>query len=294
MTFTRDVQSEEAPYPVEIDWVAVSDIHIPLGEIELNGVRFAAIPRIKAAVNLSGSQRGIHASRSVEAVKWAALRVDGSTFHKLASLIAGKLLENHTYSTEAYASVNARFFNSEKTPVSMHVSVESFNVILKSYAKRFDGAVSIRNFIGVKTTGITACPCAKEVIREIYAKANGGDVKTPGVTHMQRSYASILVETDGSIVFQDLLEVLRRSFSSRTMELLKRPDEAFLVLEAVESPRFVEDVVRYAAEEVVRRFPQIPDENHVIIRVKSLESIHQHNLESSLRTTFGKLRKGLN
>lgn len=111
---------------------------------------------------------------------------------------------------------------------------------------------------------------------------------------MQRCYASVLVETDGSIAFEDLLEVLRKSFSSRTLELLKRHDEAALVLEAVESPRFVEDVVRHVAEKVVRRFPQIPDENHVIIRVKSLESIHQHNLESTLRTTFGKLRKNLN
>ncbi|MEM1946312.1 MAG: GTP cyclohydrolase, FolE2/MptA family [Candidatus Caldarchaeum sp.] len=293
MTLTRDVQSEEAPFSVGIDWVAVSDVYIPLGEIELNGVRFAAIPRIKAAVNLSGSQRGIHASRSVEAVKWAALRVDGSTFHKLASLIAGKLLENHSYSTRAYSVVNAKFFNAEKTPVSMNDSLESFDIILKSYAKRFNGAVILRNFIGVKTTGITACPCAQQVIQEIYAKANGGG-STPGVTHMQRCYASVLVETDGSIAFEDLLEVLRKSFSSRTLELLKRHDEAALVLEAVESPRFVEDVVRHVAEKVVRRFPQIPDENHVIIRVKSLESIHQHNLESTLRTTFGKLRKNLN
>ncbi|MDW7977507.1 MAG: GTP cyclohydrolase, FolE2/MptA family, partial [Candidatus Caldarchaeum sp.] len=82
-------------------------------------------------------------------------------------------------------------------------------------------------------------------------------------------------------------------FSSRTMELLKRPDEAALVIEAVESPRFVEDVVRYAAEAVVRKFPYVPDVNVVAIRVKSLESIHQHNLESSLITTLGNLRRQL-
>ncbi|MEM2871020.1 MAG: GTP cyclohydrolase MptA [Candidatus Caldarchaeum sp.] len=294
MMISRDVQSEEAPKPVEIDWVSVSDVCIPMGELELNGVKFAAVPRIKASVNLPRSQRGIHASRTYEAVRWGVSKVNGSSFQSLASIIALKLLEQHTYSTSAYVKVWAKFFSSEKTPVSMMDSLEHFEVVLKTYAKRTGSATSVRNLMGVSATGITACPCAKEVIREIYSKMNGGlSDGMPIATHMQRSYASILVENDDGVSFQDLLEVLRRSFSSRTMELLKRPDEAALVVQAVESPRFVEDVVRYAAEAVVEKFPQVADDKTVSIKVKSLESIHQHNLESSLVTTFGKLRRQL-
>ncbi|MCS6770277.1 MAG: GTP cyclohydrolase, FolE2/MptA family [Candidatus Caldarchaeum sp.] len=294
MIISRDVQSEEAPKPVEIDWVSVSDISVPLGEITFNGVKFAAVPRIKAAVNLPRNLRGIHASRTYEAVKWGVSQVDGSTFHHLTSIIARRLLEQHAYSTEAYVSVRAKFFSADKTPVSMVDSLEHFEVALKSYAKRLDTSLQLRNFVGVRAAGITACPCAKEVVREIYSKVNGGvSDGTPIATHMQRSYASILLESDGITSFLDLLDVLKQSFSSRTMELLKRPDEAALVIEAVESPRFVEDVVRYAAEAVVRKFPYVPDVNVVAIRVKSLESIHQHNLESSLITTLGNLRRQL-
>ncbi len=292
MILSRDVQSEKAPVPIDIDWVTISNICIPFGEITLNGLKFAAIPQIKASVNLPSNQRGIHASRSYEAVKLAVAQLERSSFYRLAPLIAENLLEKHLYSTKALVTVRAKFFNAEKTPISMVDSLENFEAVLLTYARRLNNLVNLRNFVGVKAAGITACPCAKEAIREIYESVNGGlGDKTPIATHMQRSYASILVENDGMITFQDLLEVLKQSFSSNTLELLKRPDEAALVLKAVESPRFVEDVVRYIAEALVKRFPNIPDENRIRIKVKSLESIHQHNIESSLYTTFGRIRK---
>jgi GTP cyclohydrolase FolE2 len=108
---------------------------------------------------------------------------------------------------------------------------------------------------------------------------------------MQRSHGRLIVESDGSITFTQLLDILHNSFSSRTLELLKRPDEAALVLSAVEKPRFVEDVVRHAAKNVVEKFQHLPDSHRVYIKVRALESIHSHNLESTLKSNLGILRQ---
>lgn len=291
MILSRDVQSEAAPTPIEIDWVTVSNVYFPIDEDKLEGYRLASTPYIEAAVNLPHSQRGIHASRTYEAVKTAVDNLEYFNIYGITPLIAKTLLEKHVYSTRAKAALRASLFDRTKTPVSNMESVEYFDAVLKSYAFRANGSVIVRNFVGVRAVGITACPCAKEVIREVYAKVDGGYSNGTLIpTHMQRAYADLVVETDGTVRLRDLLEILRDSFSSRTVELLKRLDEAALVVSAVEKPRFVEDVVRTAANTTVKRFPTIPDSHRLAIKVKSLESIHRHDLQSRLRTTFGKVR----
>lgn len=294
LILSRDVQSEAAPTPIEIDWVTVTHVYFPIDEKKLGGYRLASTPLIEAAVNLPNKQRGIHASRTYEAVKIALDSLEYPDIYSIAPQIAKTLLEKHIYSTKAKAAIRASLFDVAKTPVSNMDSIEHFDTVLKSYAYRVNGSIITRNFIGVRASGITACPCAKEVIREVYAKADGGSENGSLIpTHMQRAYADLVVETDGRIQLSDLLEILRESFSSRTVELLKRLDEAALVVSAVEKPRFVEDVVRSAANLMVKRFPTVPDSHRIAIKVKSLESIHRHNLQSRLRTTFGKIRRQL-
>ncbi|MCS6784738.1 MAG: GTP cyclohydrolase I FolE2 [Candidatus Caldarchaeum sp.] len=291
MILSRDVQSEAAPTPIEIDWVTVSNVYFPIEDDKLESYRLASTPYIEASVNLPHSQRGIHASRTYEAVKTAVTNLEYQNIYQITPLIAKTLLEKHIYSTKAKAALRTSLFDVAKTPVSNMESVEHFDAVFKSYAYRTNGSVLVRNFVGVRAVGITACPCAKEVIREVYAHAGGNGNGSLIPTHMQRAYADIVVETDGTIRLADLLEILRESFSSRTVELLKRLDEAALVVSAVEKPRFVEDVVRTAANTAVRRFPNVPDSYRLAIKVKSLESIHRHDMQSKLRTSFGKIRR---
>lgn len=289
MTLSRDVQSEPATTPIEIDWVAVSDVLFPLDEEALEGFRLASTPVVEAAVNLPHTQRGIHASRTYEAVKQAISGLQNKNVYGITSQIVKTLLEKHVYSTRARAVLRLSLFEVEKSPVTKSESLEHFEAVFKSYAHRVNGGYTLRNFVGVRGAGITACPCAKEVIREVYLNGDGRGGPIP--THMQRAYAEVVVETDGKITLNQLLNILKESFSSRTVELLKRLDEAEVVVSAIQRPRFVEDVARTAAHLVAKQFPTLPDNHHVYIRVKSLESIHRHNMESHLRTTLGEIRR---
>jgi len=102
-------------------------------------------------------------------------------------------------------------------------------------------------------TGITACPCSKQLV---------------GVGHMQRSVLRVKIESNKIKEFSEVAEQMGECFSTVPEEHLKRKDEGEKIVEAQENPKFAEDVVR----ECLKRFPQA-----VSIKVKSLESIHLHD-----------------
>ena len=73
----------------------------------------------------------------------------------------------------------------------------------------------------------------------------------PLATHNQRGRGRLLVGTEQSVRAEDLVEIVEASMSSENYDLLKRPDELFVVEKAHRHPRFVEDAVREMLENVV-------------------------------------------
>ena len=66
--------------------------------------------------------------------------------------------------------------------------------------------------------------------------------------------------------------------SSPVYELLKRPDELFVVEHAHLQPRFVEDSVRFALKETLDRYPDLDDSDFLFSRQVNLETIHRHDV----------------
>jgi len=129
---------------------------------------------------------------------------------------------------------------------------------------------------------MTACPCAMENIKKAY-----GEI----YTHNQRNVATLIIENDGSIDADDLIDIAEEAMSTPTFEILKRKDEMEVVKKAHENPKFVEDVVRDMLKKILERYPDLPDDIVVIARSESLESIHKHNAFAERKTTIGELRK---
>lgn len=105
----------------------------------------------------------------------------------------------------------------------------------------------------ISAPGITACPCSREVA---------------GIGHMQRAWLSIGISTRRYMDLEEAALKMLGCFSSTTAELMKRPEEGMKVLDSQANPKFVEDVVRDAAE----RFPEA-----FLIKARSEESIHMHD-----------------
>jgi GTP cyclohydrolase FolE2 len=119
-----------------------------------------------------------------------------------------------------------------------------------------------RRVVGVEATGINACPCAQGLVRGLATERlleagfGDGDVErilelVPLATHNQRGRGTLYVGAVTDLDAEDLVEIVERSMSAPVYELLKRPDELFVVERAHLRPRFVADSVRIALREVL-------------------------------------------
>jgi len=78
--------------------------------------------------------------------------------------------------------------------------------------------------------------------------------------------------------------------SAPVYELLKRPDELFVVEHAHLQPRFVEDSVRVALRETIDAYPELDGADFLYSRQVNLETIHDHDVLAERFGTVGEIR----
>ncbi len=116
-------------------------------------------------------------------------------------------------------------------------------------------------------------------------------------THNQRGRGSVLIGAGAAhrdeIRAEDLVEIVESSMSSETYDLLKRPDEFFVVNKAHHNPKFVEDVVRGILSRALDVYGDFGDDTFVLASQVNYESIHKHDAFAEACGTFGEFRREL-
>ena len=115
----------------------------------------------------------------------------------------------------------------------------------------------------------------------------------PIATHNQRGRGELFLGTDLRIDAEELVSVVERSMSSPIYELLKRPDELFVVEHAHLTPRFVEDSVRVMLKTALAQYPLLAGDDFVLARQVNFETIHNHEVLAERSGTVGDLRHEL-
>jgi GTP cyclohydrolase IV len=280
--------------------VGVSDIRKPISVQRPDRI-ITLSATFAVAVDLPSHRKGSDLSRNAELL---AEIVDQTVTRPVSSLesacskIAGELLVRHTYATEASVHAQAEYFLRRGISEDRR-SFENYELFAEAHASRGEtGAVRVVQSIGAEAVGMTACPCAMETARdrltaEFPLLADPSLRDLPIITHNQRNRTRLDFESSDSVVVEAdaLLEAIENAQSSPTYAILKRGDEAQVVLNAHRRPRFVEDVVRDLLASLPGRFPDLPDAVVVRVRTVSEESIHKYNVEAAHRTTMGDLRK---
>jgi GTP cyclohydrolase I/GTP cyclohydrolase-4 len=156
----------------------------------------------------------------------------------------------------------------------------------------------------VQAQGMTACPCAQELLTSRARERLAGDgfddaeiervfEHVPVATHNQRGLGTLYVgcpETcEDAIDAGTLLRIVESSMSAEIYELMKRPDEADVVERAHRRPRFVEDCVREAIRMAVAEFEPLGADAFVLSRQENLETIHQHSVVAERYGLLGEL-----
>ena len=261
---------------------------------------FAA--EISCTVDLDPAQKGVHMSRFPELFGEAIdAVVIGEAFYveTLAEHIAGHIL-GRQHAVRAEVRIEAQYPIERRTPVSGLPTQEIAKLIGIAAAT----PSQVRRVIGVEATGINACPCAQGLVRgaatDRLLEAGFSDLDVdrilelvPLATHNQRGRGTLLVGTRATLNAERLVEIVEQSMSSPVYELLKRPDELFVVEHAHLQPRFVEDSVRVALKATLDCYPELADGDFVFSRQVNLETIHDHDVLAERGGTVGELRNEL-
>jgi GTP cyclohydrolase I/GTP cyclohydrolase-4 len=258
---------------------------------------------IDCAVDLDPSQKGVHMSRFPELFEEAIEGVvedDAFLVEDLAEHVARRIVERQD-ALLAEVQITARYPYERQTPVTKLSTQEMVSLIGIASASRAGGS---RRVVGVEAVGINACPCAQGLVRGkaserlLEAGFDAGDVDrilelVPIATHNQRGKGTLYVGTSQRLDAERLVELVEGSMSSPIYELLKRPDELFVVEHAHLQPRFVEDSVRVALKSVLDELPALDDGDFVLSRQVNFETIHAHEVLAERYGTIGELRSEL-
>jgi GTP cyclohydrolase IV len=257
---------------------------------------------IDCAVDLDPSQKGVHMSRFPELFEEAIEEVvigEALLVEALAEHIARQIADRQG-ALRAEVKIVARYPIERRTPVTGLATQELVSIIgIAAASER-----GVRRVVGVEATGINACPCAQGLVRgqaaERLLEAGFGETDinrilelVPLATHNQRGRGTLYVGTELALNAEALVDVVEQSMSSPVYELLKRPDELFVVEHAHLQPRFVEDSVRAALALTLERYPDLDDSDFLYSRQVNLETIHTHDVLAERHGTVGELREEL-
>jgi GTP cyclohydrolase-4 len=274
--------------------------------IGVDGAEQMFFAELECFVDLSPQQKGAHMSRFEEVVNEAIDQVVlGEVFkaETLAQHIAERVRDRQD-ALRAEVRIAARYPEQVTAPASGSPTQEIYTLFGSAVASER----GTRRLIGVEAQGMTACPCAQEMVaarsRERLETEGFTDDEiervlrsVPVATHNQRGigrlYIGCVEGCTNQIEARTLLRIVERSMSSEIYELMKRSDEVEVVERAHMHPRFVEDCVREMARMAVEEFGAFDDETFLLARQENLETIHRHNVVAERHGLIGELRREL-
>ncbi len=301
-----DAQARRPATEVSLTRVGVRGVEkvIRVNGAGLGGSHFFA--RLECFVDLEPRQAGVHMSRFEEVVNEAIDEVvlgESLRAEELAALIATRVRERQR-GLRAEVTIEARYPETLRTPASGISTQEIYTL----HGTAVVSGRGTRTLTGVEAQGMTACPCAQELVagraRERLAEQGFGEEEierilaaVPVATHNQRGIGSLHIgRPEGlelDIDARDLLHIVESSMSSEIYELMKRSDEAEVVERAHRNPRFVEDVVREMVRRVAARYPELRDGGFVLARQENLETIHRHSVFAERSGLLGEIAREL-
>jgi GTP cyclohydrolase IV len=263
--------------------------------------------RIECFVDLGPHQKGAHMSRFEEVVNEVIGEVIlGEAPFRAETLAehAAVLVRERQGAERAEVTIAARYPEHKRAPVSGIPTQEIYELFGSAVASER----GTRRLVGVAAQGMTACPCAQELVagdarrRLLDDGFEESEVQrilehVPVATHNQRGlgtlYIGCIEECVAEIDAGTLLGIVEGSMSSEIYELMKRSDEAAVVQRAHRRPRFVEDCVREMIRGVLEAFPDLDGANFVSARQENMETIHQHNVVAERFAVLSELRSEL-
>jgi GTP cyclohydrolase-4 len=302
-----DVQARRPSTQVSLSRVGVTGVE-KIVRVRSNGTEALFYAELECFVDLGPDQKGAHMSRFEEIVNEAIDEVIiGEAAFKAETLAAhiAERVRDRQEGRRAEVTIAARYPEYKRAPVSGLPTQEIYTLFGAAVAS----TRGTRRLVGVEAQGMTACPCAQELVMDRSQERLREDGFTddeiarvfeavPVATHNQRGIGTLHIGCpegcEEAFEAEVLLQIVESAMSSEIYELMKRSDELEVVEKAHLQPRFVEDCVREMIRMAIERFGHLDENAFVSARQENLETIHKHNVVAERHGLLGDLRREVN
>ena len=299
LNLAQDAQQAKPSISMSLSRVGVTNI----SRIIFISSKGSVIPfqaELELFADLDSHQAGVHMSRfsdDLEEIVQKFSSEPSPDIESLAEQLARQMLKSQK---AVYSEVHIRGRTAlrKTTPLSGKDVHEVFTLIGIAAATKGE----VRRLVGVETEGVTACPCAQGMMRNHYhhvlqsegfSKDQADHILKvlPAPSHNQRGRGTLIIGSEERVQAEQLVKIVEASMSSEIYELLKRPDEFFVVNKTHQNPKFVEDVVREMLRNVVDILSSLPDPSFILAKQINFEGIHRHDAYAERYGLLGEIRR---
>ncbi len=295
----NDIQQSRPTVPVSLSRAGVTNLRRII-QISDGGRGVLFYAKLDLFADLNPEQSGVHMSRFSDVLESLVEEISLEPSRDIESLAERLAMQVVRTQGAIYSEVHIRAQSPIRkvTPVTGKPSEELYTLIGIAASTQD----RTRRLVGIETQGMTVCPCAQDLVKSYskdllmedgFSKEDSERIVDiiPVASHNQRGRGTLLIGSEQPVRAENLVHIVEASMSSETYELLKRPDEFFIVNKAHRNPRFVEDVVREILRNVIEVYPDLPDEAFVMVKQENFEGIHQHNAFAERFGTFAEIRR---
>jgi GTP cyclohydrolase IB len=255
----QDIQNTIGNYKFKINKVGVQNLIAPFRLVNRSGQVMSSIGSFSLGVSLRENIKGINMSRlsvilnKLDEENWTVKNMYKDMKEVLVQI--ARELE----SEDSFMDIEFPFICRKKAPVTGQEGIMDYKCRIRSELHKGTAAEDYKLTLVVEVPVTTLCPCSKAISQ--YS------------AHNQRGYVEVWALISESMNIKEIIEMVEAVGSCELYPVLKRPDEKFVTEKAYENPRFVEDIVRLAAEKLYE------DQRVLSFKVSSKhqESIHAHD-----------------
>ncbi len=252
----KDIQNEKDNRKIPINKVGVGEVRYPIFLMDRKYGQQHTIGTVNMYVNLPEDFRGTHMSRFIEILHAHANKMELQNVQEIL-LDMKKILK----ANQAHMKMKFPYTIEKAAPVT---GIKSNMVIDCAFDATLDRNDQFIFILEVQVPVQTVCPCSKAISER--------------GAHNQRAYVKVKLKMSKIVWIEDVVESIEKAASSPVYPLLKRSDEKYITEYGYDNPKFVEDVARDLAIELM---------NNLSIKwfhlsVNSQESIHDHHAYACL------------
>lgn len=257
-----DLQNSRKDFLFKVDSVGINNLSYPVKVGD-----FQSIGNFELSTSLERDEKGINMSRILESLHSEndhGVRLDFKTIEAVLDTLRTRMVQEF-----AELTVESKWYFNKPSPVTQ---LDAYGHADVQYAMRKSKDLVEFQTFSMSAQVTTLCPCSKE-ISEYSA-------------HNQRGVVTVTVDVDSEKGTPEnhkeiILEILEANASSQLYPILKRTDEKAVTERAYENPRFVEDLIRLIAYDLV----ELDWITGFDLECRNEESIHQHDAFSRLSYT---------